>query len=737
MAELSPKEELKVLWKLDELKALREYLNGFEFIAYDTETTGLENDAEVVGLCFAAETHKGFYIPLAWWIPEYQTTDCEPCKGEGVDSDGARCPSCKKGKIVKPVGGHMERVAPEVKALAMEILNDIKAKSLVMQNGIVDVNWTRFNFNIDLWDAWHTDTLPLAHLLDEDRPMGYGLKEMGYIEFGEEAKAEQTAVRASVLERGGVWEDKRGGQKEMFKCEPNIFGYYGAKDAVLTLKLFYTFIPQLFEQGLDKFFYEDETMPLFKTVSYDMNMTGLKVEMDKLLKLERDLTVETERLIGEILTDVMPYVKEKYPCTNKKNQFNVGSGQQLAWLLYIRLGNDWKRVTKSGRELAKELTGKVPYYPAARKHFMREVVDHGGKPEKYIQCDKKALQALAGKYTWVNKLLEYRKAKTILKTYAKGMQRFIKYGVIRPSFLQHGTTSGRYSSRYPNFQNLPRDDKRVKSCVVSRPGRSFVGADYSQLEPRTFTSMSQDPILMDGFKRGEDFYAVIGIPTFNLTMCSADKKAPNYLGSETFMGGKYKAYRQIAKVIALSLAYGTTPFKLADDLRGEDGKPMTIDQCSKIRDDYFDTYQGVAQFVADTHLQIVTEGVVYNLFGRPRRIPAAKAIKKLGFPEACNAADLPYQYRTLLNLSVNHRIQSTAASIVNRSAIRLWYRLREEVPTARIVLQVHDEIVCECDDKDSVLVASILKDTMENTVSLPGVALIAEPKIGKTLAELK
>lgn len=725
-------EELRVLWTIEELQELREYLEQHEYIAYDCETTGLENDAEVVGLCFAAEVHLGWYIPLAWWNPGQAQAKCEACQGHGD------CGACSGyGFIVVCAGGEMERCSPEVRALAVQILEDISKKSLVMQNGIVDVNWTRVNFKVDLWDAWHTDTLPLAHLLDEDRPTGYGLKEMGYAYFGEDAKREQSEVRASVLDRGGVWEEKRGGNKEMYKCEPELFGRYGAKDAILTLKLFHLFVPELFEQGLDKFFYEDEVMPLFKTVTYDLNMIGLKVDLEKLQTLERELVIETDRLRAEILTEVMPYVKEAYPCTNKSNTFNMGSGQQLAWLLYIRLGNEWKKLTKAGREVAKELLGKVPYHPAARKRFMRACVESNLKPQKFIQCDKKALLNLSAKYKWVGKILEYKKSKTLLKTYAIGMQRFISYGVIRPSFLQHGTTSGRFAARRPNFMNLPRDDKRVKSCVVARPGRAFVGADYSQLEPRTFTAMAQDPILMEGFRNDEDFYAVVGIPVFGKHDAIA-KKFEDTQDPRCF-DKKYKPLRQIAKVIALSLAYGTTAYKLADDLRNEDGTSMTVDQCTQIKDDYFEVYQGVQKFVDESHLQIVNTGVVYNLFGRPRRIPEAKRIKALGFPKSCSASDLQYQQRTLLNLACNHRVQSTAASIVNRASIALWYALKAARLDAKIVLQVHDELVVECREQDAKRVAEIMKDCMENTPSaqLPGVALVAKPAIGKNLAELK
>lgn len=725
------KETLKIVSGPVGLAQLEQYLADKEYVAYDTETTGLEKNAEVIGFSVSAEPDVGWYVILAEWITRDEEVECSACEGHGD------CGVCNNHGKVLVTRGDLVKKSKEFVDRAVKLLETLKNKKLIMHNGMVDVNWTKANFGVDLQEALHTDTMVLSHLLNEDRPGGYGLKELAYSEFGESAKREQMEMKASVLSRGGIWEEKRGGNKEMYKADSKILAKYGAKDTVLTYRLFVKYVPQLYEEKLEAFFYDDECMPLYRYCTYDLNMVGLKVDVEKIKQLEQDLEREVNQLREEVLFEIAPYIKDKYPGTNKGNTFNIGSSQQMSWLLFMKLGNDWKKLTKGGRKVAQDLIEKVPYNPSGRKAFYQAVVNAGLKPEKYIQCDKKALMNLATKYGWVAKILKYKQSSTLLKTYAKGLQQFIKYGVITPGFKQHGTTSGRYSSSKPNFQNLPRDDKRVKACIVARTGKVFVGADYSQLEPRTFTAMSQDPILMDGFKKGEDFYGVIGIPVFNLYKCSANKKAPNYIGSDTFEGGKYKYYRQIAKVIALSLAYGTTPYKLSDELRDQEGKNMPVEQCTAILDGYFEKYVGVDNFVKESHLQIVNTGKVFNLFGRPRRIPEAKKIKSLGFPKSCDATDLPYQYRTLLNLAVNHRVQSTAASIVNRACIEFYKRVKELGIDAKVVLQVHDEIVIECAEEHGKLVADMLKDVMENTVKLPGVDLVAEPKIGKTLADLK
>lgn len=700
---MQAEEQLITITNPSDVSSVIEYLDAFQYVALDCETTGLEHNAKIIGFSVAAEIDVGIYFVLAYWDKEKQ---------ELID-------------------------IPGVKEACRPVINYLKSKALITQNGLVDYRWINNEFGVQLIGSAHTDVMILAHLNDENRA-SYGLKEMAFETFGADSKKEHAEMKASVIANGGVWEDKRGGNKEMYKADMSIMAKYGAKDTVLTLKMFYVEVEKLFAQGLEKFFYEDECMPLFRTATYELNTVGLKVDVAKLQALEADLERECALLREEILFEITPYIKDKYPGTNKNNTFNINAPAQMSWLMFIKLGNDWKKVTKAGRVKSKELLGKIPYNPSARRAFVQACIDNGLNPAKFIQCDKATLGAtkdpdvpyvgLARKHEWVKKILEYKKAGTILKTYARGMQKFIKYGVIYPSFNQIGTTSGRYSSSRPNFQNLPRDDKRVKSCIVSRPGRCFVGADYSQLEPRSFTSSSQDPILLAGFKNKEDFYSTIGVPVFGKPECSADKKAPNYLGKQ------FPGLRQASKAIALGLTYGLSAAKLSEDLG--DGYP--IKRCTEISEDYFSRLTGVANFVKESHLQVVNTGRVLSTYGRPRRIPEAKKLKAYGFPDKSDASDLPYSQRTLLNLAVNHRVQSTAASIVNRAAIAFCYKMDElGLHNIYIVLQVHDELVVECDDKDVETVKHWLKYCMENTTVLPGVDLIAEPVSAKNLAGLK
>jgi DNA polymerase I len=380
--------------------------------------------------------------------------------------------------------------------------------------------------------------------------------------------------------------------------------------------------------------------------------------------------------------------------------------------------------------LVEDCKGQI-YVPAGinPKTGKKTLAKKIGSPWKYTACGKQSLERCANKYTWVARYLELAKNQKLLKTYVMGIQKRLRYGVIHPSFLQHGTTSGRYSSKLPNFQNLPRDDKRVKSCIVARPGKVFVGADYAQLEPRVFASVSQDPTLMGCFESGQDFYSVVGAPIFGKTSCSLVKSDPNSFAK------KYPELRDKSKVIALATPYGRTAFQQAAVMK------ISQAESQELIDRYFAAYPRVELMMLESHEQAKAKGEVHTLFGRPRRIPAALEIKAT-YGNASHG-ELPYAIRGLLNLGMNHRVQGTAASIMNRAAIACWKMIKilaeEDAKWAevKIVLQVHDQLILEGPEELGEAMVIVLKDSMENTTILPGVKLVADPTISKDLAGQK
>lgn len=693
------KPKLVVIKNQVNIDNLVEYLGNFDYITYDCETTGLHKSSEVIGLSVCAEDNKAFYVILKEWV-----------NGQLID----------------------------LKLDVSLLLKTLQTKHLIMHNGVYDCMMAESYFKISLIDSLHTDTMILAHLLNENRRVG--LKDLGKFYYGENAAEEQRLMKESVYKNGGkITKD----QFELYKADSQLLAKYGAQDALLTFKLFNTLIPELFEQKLDKFFYEDESMPLLKGPTYQLNTIGLKVDSPYLMQLKKQLEAECLEAKAFISNEIAAKVSTKYPGTIKSNTFNIGSNQQLAWLLFGAYGLEFGTLTKEGKTIAKSLIGKVPYTLTDKKHFISALVHNEAKvyqpeaivngkkirakkvksPWAYIAADKEILKKYAPKYEWVAKLLELKQKSKMLDTYLLGIEERTKYGIINPSFLQHGTTSGRYAARDPNFQNLPKKDKRVKKCLIPRPGKVFVGADYSQLEPRVFAYYSQDERLKQVFNSAEDFYSRIGMEVYNKNDCLPLKD-----GSADAFGIKYEKFRDLSKVIALASTYGASAWQLMKTT-GKSEKDTQQDI-----DNYFEAFPGVKDMMLEAHKLAKTNGQVTNLFGRPRRMPEALKITKL-FGDKPHS-ELPYDARNLLNLAVNHRIQSTGASIVNRASIAFYNNCKLCSIEANLIAQVHDSLVAECDEKDAEDVVALLQDAMENTVKLDGVPLEALPKIGYSLAEV-
>lgn len=684
-------------------------LDSNDYVSFDTETTGTSLSDTIIGYSVCFNLEESYYVILYSFDKDNSTL-----KQYDTISNTSR------------------------------LLHELSKKSLIAHNAIFDCMMVKRNFGIDLMPSIHTDTMILAHILDENRSCG--LKELGTILYGDDTRKEQISMKESVLANGGQLTREK---YELYKADARLIAYYGAKDALLTLKLFFTLVPDLYEQKLDKFFYEEESMPLLRGPTYDMNYEGIRVDPTKLSTLKKTLEMECIEAKAFIYSEITPLVKDKYPGTNKSNTFNIRSSKQLSWLLFGLLGNEFNTLTKGGKSICQDLGLKVPYSRGAKNSFIETCKSAAGQvyaegatvngrkiaakkikePWHYIACGKESLEKLAKKYDWVAAFIKYSKNMKLLSTYIEGIESKMVYNIINPSFLQHGTTSGRYSSKKPNFQNLPRDDKRIKSCLVSRPGKVLIGADYSQLEPRVFASFSGDERLLSCFSSGDDFYSVIGSEVFNKNDCSLRKEDANSFAK------KYPALRNAAKVIALSATYGTTAPKMSPAL----GK--SIEESQQIINNYFENFPRVRALMLESHEQAKNNGFVTNLFGRPRRIPRAKEIKRL-FGNMSHEG-LEYEYRNILNLAINHRIQSTGASIMNRAAIEFWKQCNSRSSSdikwkeVKIIMQVHDELIIEGPKDIASEVKDLLKYCMENCVNLPGVSLLAEPVIAENVGDLK
>lgn len=705
------KEKLVLVKTEEQLAELIEYIKSADYLAFDTETNGVDKDSKIIGFSVSADIDSGYYVTTAYWDKEAKKLVCT-----------------------------------DFSDLAKDIISLLVGKHLIMHNALFDCAMVNNNYGVELMPYVHTDTMILAHILDENRSCA--LKELGVYYFGDTAKDEKKLVDASVAANGGQLTKKC---YELYKADPALLGYYGAKDTLLTMKLFYQMLPELYDQGLEDFFYKHESMPLLRGPTYDLNTAGLKVDPERLQNLKSKLEAECMEARAYIYQEIEPAVAEKYVNKKGENTFKITASGQLSWLLFDKLGNPFNTLTKEGKNVCKAMGLRIPYNLRDKREFVSTIIANKGQvyaPAKfnpktkkmgqtkkvrdywyYTQCGKETLGTFAKKYKWIDKLLEYSGNMKILKTYVIGIQEKIQYGIIRPSFLQHGTTSGRYSSNKPNFQNLPKKDTRVKNCIIARPGKILVGADQSQVEVRVFAAISKDPVLMASFERGEDFYSVLGASVY-------DKEGYSLFKNEK--GGfadKFPGLRDQSKVFGLATPYGRQAGFQAAAMK------ISRDEAQSLIDKYFEKYPSVELMMLNAHETAKKDGVVYSIFGRPRRIPEAKLItQKYG---NLSHKDLPYEARNILNLAVNHPIQSTAATIMNRAAIAIYaevqLRAREDARwrEVKIVLQVHDELILEGPIALREAMEALLKEKMETTTTLPGVKLEAIPKSGYSLAELK
>jgi DNA polymerase-1 len=323
-------------------------------------------------------------------------------------------------------------------------------------------------------------------------------------------------------------------------------------------------------------------------------------------------------------------------------------------------------------------------------------------------------------------------------------------GIYYPSFKQHGTTSGRYSS---DFQQLPRPkdedseehplvkkyNDTIRELVISPSGYVFIDDDYESLEPRCFADDAMDEPLIKIFTDNLDMYSVIAIMAQGIADASADKKAPNFLKK------KYPQIRQDAKAYALGIRYGMKAYKLAKSLN------ISEDEAEVIIKRYFKAFPKLKAQMDRYLKEVKTTGKVTSKFGRVRHLPRAKEIyekfgdaildfrnlKKISYKTGVSYQELRVirkEYNNLLNNALNFPIQSAATSVVNRAAVAMTKEFMAKGLDAWVSLQVHDQLVATCREDQIDIAKPVVQYCMENTTLL-AMPLVAKPEVAKNLRE--
>jgi DNA polymerase-1 len=323
----------------------------------------------------------------------------------------------------------------------------------------------------------------------------------------------------------------------------------------------------------------------------------------------------------------------------------------------------------------------------------------GRRTKTGFSTDNEVLEGLRGKHEIVDELLEYRQLIKLRNTYVDALPLLInpESGRVHTDFNQTATATGRLSSSNPNLQNIPiRGDvgrKIRRSFVPLEKDHVLLAADYSQIELRILASMSHDPRLMEAFLSREDIHratasAVFGVPLEEVT--------PDQ--------------RRIAKVVNFGIIYGIGESRLAHETgisRAEAGEFIA---------NYNRTYAGVKAFMDDMRKRAVLHGYVSTLLNRRRYIPEIHSSN----PGIRTAAE---------RAAINMPIQGTAADVIKIAMIRLDAELRNRFPEARMVLQVHDELVFDVPLALVPEVSGVVQNVMEHAFSLE-VPLEVEMKVG-------
>ncbi len=301
--------------------------------------------------------------------------------------------------------------------------------------------------------------------------------------------------------------------------------------------------------------------------------------------------------------------------------------------------------------------------------------------------DQAVLEELAVSYEIPRLILEYRLVTKLKSTYVDALPALIhpKTGRVHTSFNQTGAATGRLSSSDPNLQNIPvRSDlgRLIRGAFVPEEGNLLLSADYSQIELRVLAHLSEDEVLIDAFQRDEDIH----------------ERTAREVFSEQQLANKAEC-RRMAKVINFGIVYGLSAFGMAQRL----GIPR--EQAQAFIDAYFDRYKGVRRWLDKTLEEVRNTGRVQTLFGRIRPIPDIRSK---------DYSTRQFAERT----AVNSPIQGTAADIIKLAMIRLHKSLQNRGLSAKILLQVHDELVLEVPRAEVEEVRALLRKEMENAANL-------------------
>ena len=765
------------------LKLLHQHILDSDVIAVDTETTGLNpRKNKIIGWSVSGDEGVGFYLPTL--VFDYEKDDL----------------------VLQEINGKSTEV------ISKNLLKLLIGKKLVFHNASFDVQFIKNYFGVDLLPSVYVDTGLLVHTVYEEGAFGFGnpfglksiaimnQKELG-LDVEEAANKEQIELKESIKNNGG---STTKALYEIFKADLDILSKYASADTDLTLRICNLYLGKLKEEGLEKFFFEDEVMPIYREVTVPMEACGVDLDVELIEKVHSEIIVDQKKnkeIVMKSLLDI-PEVKEwimdtafkEYPPSHKGNwaqrlaqryslnlpksektgkysitQKNVDALENSPAKTYLTEGNievlDEIEVARISMTMWKESNDGDYINIQSKKQLGEIVFKYMGITPKVAGANTKSGRAkfdmdmikdLSKDYPWAENLRVYNRLLKIKSTYVDRFRDRQEDGRYYFYFKQNGTVSGRYGS---DAQQLPKPLEEgeeapiimkyvnvVRKFLIAGNGRKVIDADYESLEPHCFASVTGDKALQEIFNKNWDFYSTVAIKTEKLDEdnstfpngVSADKSAPNYLKKLDAPA------RNKAKAYSLGIAYGMEAYALKMTL-GVDQKTA-----ERLVQGYLDGFPQLKEWRENSRLQVKAHGYIKNYVGRVRHLPKVQKTyikfqdkmmdwrfrKELERTYGKDIVLKAYRdYRNGLNNCLNFQLQSLAAAVVNRAALKINQKAKELNIDAICQAQVHDQLIVNIAEKDAAMFAPYVQEIMENTTKLPGVTLKAPPEIANNWAE--
>lgn len=336
--------------------------------------------------------------------------------------------------------------------------------------------------------------------------------------------------------------------------------------------------------------------------------------------------------------------------------------------------------------------------------FEKLGLPHGKKTKSGYSTDSDTLEAIADKHPIVPLIGEYRFLSKVNATFVEGLLKATAQdGKVHSSFNQCVTATGRISSTEPNLQNIPvrtPQGAQIRKAFIASPGRVLVGADYSQIELRLLAHMSGDVGLIAAFNSGEDIHRHTASEVFHTPLEAVTKEQ-----------------RSAAKAVNFGIVYGISDFGLARNLN------IPVKVAKNYIEMYLERYPGVRAYMHESVETAREKGYAQTLYGRRRPLPELKS---------SNYNTRSFGERVAMNMP----IQGSAADIIKIAMVQVHEKLQAEGFQARLVLQIHDELLVDAPAEEAEAVMRLMKDTMENVAKLK-VKLIADAASGRSWYETK